>query len=136
MTGSVDMTALLTARYERGARGPAAYDCIGVAVAVLSQLHGEGVKRGFPSTRLDDPCTVQDLDANLWESVPVETCEPGVVVLTESPDPETGAMRHHAWTFIDRYNCATATPDLGVRVMSRGAIRNPIIGCYRWRGGA
>lgn len=136
MSGRVDMTALLAAKYERGARGPFAYDCIGVAVAVLEQLHGPDVRRGFPSTRIADPSTVQDLDSDLWEPVPEDTCEPGVVVLTESPDPDTGTMRHHAWTFIDRYNCATAIPDLGVRVISRTAIRNPIIGCYRWRGAA
>jgi len=105
-----------------------------VAADVLRQLHGEAALAAFPSTDASDPETLQDLDADLWEEVDENTREPGVVVLTESPDPETGALRHHAWTFIDGARCITAAPACGVKVVSRTAIRQPVVGCYRFRG--
>ena len=130
----VRTTRLLCGQYRRGARGPFSFDCIGVAADVLHQLHGDAALGAFPSTDPSDPETLRDLDADLWEEVDENTREPGVVVLTEAPDPETGTMRHHAWTFVDRARCITATPACGVKIVARTAIRQPIVGCYRLRG--
>lgn len=112
--------------YERGGRGPHAYDCVGIMECVL--------RRYFKTKqRLAPDDASPSIDSCAWQ--PVEalaaTALAGCVILTQD---QTGDM--HVYTVLDRSRCISASERRGVFLMStrlafHGAVR---VWCYRYCG--
>lgn len=135
MSKPINLTHVLGKPFEIGTRGPHAYDCVGVCGEVAFALFGEDARASLPGGAMQS--IASDALPRGWTRVGGELIDaqvPGDVILTERMGDE--GIEHHVWSVVSATHMATCDRTHGAVLLPRRAIRETIIGVYRWDGAA
>lgn len=128
-----DLTHILGKPFRPGARGPDAYDCVGVAAEVVRIELGEAAAETMPGGAMTSIET-EDFPGE-WVRVADEPsrCHDADVVLTERVNKD-GDIEHHLYAAVALMKFATSDRGRGVCIVPIRAIQDEVIGVYRYGG--
>jgi len=129
-----DLTHILGKPFRLGARGPQAYDCVGVAIEVVRAHKGGAAAAALPC---GETSRASGEIPSGWVRVAGEPygAAPGDVVLTARTG-EDGEVEQHLYVGVGFSKFATSDRKRGAIVVPLRAIQDEVVGVYRWGGAA